>query len=179
MIRPLQDNYKVLPRNKTIARGSLFSVPLQYSLLLLLLSLPPVTAQEVPLPEEEAPTSLIETELGDAEVDLFLEGMWTSSISGGLGWSWDNRSKEVRRSTFPGMTDGYSFHQVPELTLSLWILDRYFFETKISEEEQLETYLFGYNGKEGELVQRVRIGNTDIGYGNFGFLSLPAASRDS
>ncbi|MFO7848903.1 MAG: hypothetical protein R6V67_02980 [Spirochaetia bacterium] len=131
------------------------------------------------LPEEEAPTSLLEAELGDADVDLFLEGTWKSSLSGGFGWSRDNRSKETRFSTFPGMTDGFTFNQVPELTLSLWLIDRYFFETTITEEEQLETFLFGYNGKEGELLQQVRVGNTDLGRGSFGFLSLPEASKDS
>ncbi|MFP4179761.1 MAG: hypothetical protein ACLFSA_06860, partial [Spirochaetaceae bacterium] len=131
------------------------------------------------LPEEEAPSSLLNTQLGDADVDLFLEGTWTSSFSGGFGWSRDNRSSETRFSTFPDMTDGLSFSQIPELTLSLWVMDRFFFETKISEEEKLETFLFGYNGKEGELLQQVRAGNTDLGHGSFGFLSLPEASKDS
>ncbi|MFP4618218.1 MAG: hypothetical protein ACLFMZ_05185, partial [Spirochaetaceae bacterium] len=84
------------------------------------------------LPEEEAPSSLLNTQLGDADVDLFLEGTWTSSFSGGFGWSRDNRSSETRFSTFPDMTDGLSFSQIPELTLSLWVMDRFFFETKIS-----------------------------------------------
>jgi len=178
MKRPLQDNYKVLRLYKTIAKRTVF-LPFFLCCLAFGLLSPGAQTQEVLLPEEEAPTALLATEIGDADVDLYLEGSWSMSLSGGFGWNWDNRSGILRRSTFPGMTDGFAFHQIPELTMSLWILDRYFFETKITEEEKLETFLFGYNGREGELVQQVRVGNTDIGYGNFGFFSLPAASKES
>ncbi len=143
------------------------------------MSLTLLEAREIPLPAEEAPTALFAAELYDTEVDFFLEGSWTASLQGGAGVIWGEGINGVQPSVPANFTDGFKFEQIPQLTLSLWYMDRYFFETTITEEQQLETFLFGYFGQEGEFLQEARFGNTDIGYGEYGLFSVPAASRHS
>ncbi len=136
-------------------------------------------AREIPLPDEEDATALFDAELEDAEVDFFIQGNWTANLSGGFGVTWGDTVQGVQPAVVPDFTDGFLFNQTPQLTLSLWYRNRYFFETAITKEQTLETFLFGYYGEEGEFLQEARIGNTDIGYGEAGTFSIPAASRDS
>jgi hypothetical protein len=150
-----------------------------FTLLLLTAVLIQPAAREIPLPEEEAPASLFSTQLGDSDVQLFLEGRWRSELTAGFGYTYDGRTGELYPSTLPELSEGIAFSQQPNLTLSLWLRERYFFETVITEEQELETFLFGYNGDPGDPVEKVRLGNSDLGMGDFGYLSLPAASRDS
>ncbi len=110
----------------------------------------------VPLPEEEAAEALFSSNIGDADVDLFLTGSWNISTS--LGGIWGTPSPET--PSVPGFSSGFMFNQLPDLTLSLWLMERYFFETTITEDSSFNTYLLGYEGREGELVRRVRLGNT-------------------
>ena len=129
-------------------------------MLLLLLTLaaarPAVGEDSVPLPEEEAPEALFSTSLGDADVDLFLTGSWNISTS--LGGIWGTPSPET--PSVPGFSSGFMFNQLPDLTLSLWLMERYFFESTITEDSSFNTYLLGYEGREGEFVRKVRLGNT-------------------
>jgi len=148
-------------------------------LFLLLLPFSLLPARDIPLPEEEDATSLFDAELEDAEVDFFIQGNWAADIGGGFGFTWGTAVQGVQPAVLPDFTDGYLFNQTPELTLSLWYKNRYFFETTITQEQTLETFLFGYYGNEGEFLQEARIGNTDIGFGEAGPFSIPAASRDS
>ncbi|MGC9313735.1 MAG: hypothetical protein ACP5IA_13695, partial [Sediminispirochaetaceae bacterium] len=136
-------------------------------------------ARDIPLPEEEDATALFDAELEDAEVDFFIQGNWTANLSGGFGVTWGDTVQGVQPAVVPDFTDGFLFNQTPQLTLSLWYKSRYFFETTITEEQTLETFLFGYYGEEGDFLQEARVGNTDIGYGEAGTLNIPAASRDS
>jgi len=136
-------------------------------------------AREIPLPGEEAATALFDAELEDAEVDFFIQGNWTANLSGGFGVTWGDTVQGVQPAVVPDFTDGFLFNQTPQLTLSLWYRNRYFFETTITREQTLETFLFGYYGGEGDFLQEARVGNTDIGYGDAGTFSIPAASRDS
>lgn len=148
--------------------------------LALFLLIPAGTAaRDIPLPEEEAATALFNAELEDAEVDFFIQGNWTANLSGGFGVTWGDTVQGVQPAVVPDFTDGFLFNQTPQLTLSLWYRSRYFFETTITEEQTLETFLFGYYGEEGDFLQEARVGNTDIGYGEAGTFSIPAASRDS
>ncbi|MCK4514375.1 MAG: hypothetical protein KAU31_03905, partial [Spirochaetaceae bacterium] len=123
----------------------------------------------------EASESLLELELGDAEVDLFLSGSWTTGIGGALGLSTyrnaDGSLQTAFPAPFPGLETTPFFNRV-DLTLSLWLLDRYFFETTVSDEFQLSSLLFGYSGLPGEFVQSVLIGNTAIEMGTYPYLGF-------
>jgi len=156
-----------------------YGTPLFVLILLWLACTVPLTGREIPLPKEEAPTALFSADLYDAEVDFFIAGSWTASLQGGAGVTWGDGITGIQPAVLSDFTDGFKFEQIPQLTLSLWYMDRYFFETTITEEQQLETFLFGYFGKENEFLQEARIGNTDIGYGDYGLFSIPAASRHS
>src|SRR6056297_1255771 len=160
----------------------MFSRKLSTSFLIFLFFLIPgalIIPREVPLPSEEAPTALFEEELKDAEVDFFIQGSWRARLSGGFGFTWGSAVRGVQPSVLPDFTDGYFFNQIPQLNISLWFRDRYFFETSLTEEQTLETFLFGYYGEEGDTLRELRFGNTDIGYGAIGPFSIPAASDNS
>ncbi|MBU8913115.1 MAG: hypothetical protein KOO61_03765, partial [Spirochaetales bacterium] len=133
------------------------------------------SAQPTPNPSlPEAPESLLELEIGDAEVDLFLSGGWTTGIAGGLGLSaYRNADGSIGTdpSPFPGLETVPFFNRV-DLTISLWLLNRYFFETTVSDEFQLSSLLFGYSGFPGEFVQSVLIGNTAIEMSAYPYLGF-------
>ena len=122
---------------------------------------------------EEAPESLLELEIGAADVDLFAEGTLTTGIGGAVGLARDlTGSKAVRFPyPFPGL-ETVPFYNRVDLTISLWLLRRYFFETTISDEFQDSTLLFGYAGLPGEFVQSVLIGTTAIEMGAYPFLGF-------
>ena len=148
-------------------------VDLSKAILILLtltaLSAVAVMADEILLPEEEAPRALFQTQLGDADVDLFLEGTWTIQSSLGAVWGTPGPVSPA----VPGFSSGFLFDQIPDLTLSLWLMDRYFFETTLSEDSAFNTYLLGYEGKEGELLRRVRLGNTDTAIDSTPLMEVP------
>ncbi len=128
-----------------------------------------VGEDQVLLPEEEAPKALFETNLGDADVDLYLDGTWTIDSSLEAVWG----TPGPVSAAVPGFSSGFLFEQIPDLTLSLWLMDRYFFETSLSEDSDYNTYLFGYEGKEGELLQHARLGNTDTAIDSTPLMEIP------
>lgn len=138
-------------------------------LLLLPLS---ISAQQFIPAEEEAPVSLFSAEIGDADVSLFLFGSWDLSLTGSLGLGYNSELKELKLATFPGMTPGVQFKQVPDLTISLWLLNRYFFEATILEDSEFNTFLLGYQGTEDDFLRSVRIGNAEIAMDSYGYLSV-------
>jgi len=80
---------------------------------------------------------------------------------------------------------------VPNLTASVVLFDRYFLRASfISPQLQqtnlqstlpldLNTFLLGYNGKPGEFLQKVRIGNTDVNISPYSYIRFPDAPRNS
>ncbi|MCF7928286.1 MAG: hypothetical protein K9L68_04890, partial [Spirochaetales bacterium] len=143
--------------------------------------------------EEEAPTTLFQADLADENVDLLIEGFWDSSLSWSTTWAFGPDGLYDSPLSFPGMEPGIIFKQVPDLVLSLWYMDRYFFETTITEDyeynssegdsswgnERDNTYVLGYMGREGELVRWVRIGNVGIGISPHRFLRIPDSHTSS
>ena len=81
--------------------------------------------------------------------------------------------------SFPGMTHGVIFEQEPDLLISLWLNQKYFFEASVIAGYELNTLLLGYDGFEDEFVRRVRIGNTDVNMSNYSLLSLSNSPLDS
>ncbi|MCL2293801.1 MAG: hypothetical protein FWC36_02895 [Spirochaetes bacterium] len=126
---------------------------------------------------DEAPAALFQTKINDREVDLYLEGSWDISITGSIGY--DFSAGRFIESPFPQMTPGFEFNQIPNFIVSLWLMDRFFFEATIREEGENNTFLLGYQGKEGEFVQRVLLGNTRIEIEDYAFLSIPSIPSNS
>ncbi len=135
--------------------------------------------QTVYLPGEEAPESIFSISPGGNDVDLFLLGSWETELRGGFGFSWDSENPDLKESSFPGMVSGIKLNHSPDIFISLWLLNSYFFETSFIDDYELNTILFGYEAIDENFVQSVRIGNTDIGFGEYSYLSIPEASTDS
>ena len=112
--------------------------------------------------------AIFDAELGDAEVDLFMVGSWNTGIGGTLGWAFHPAiPPEDNRVTFPydfpGMEQVPYFNAV-DLTISLWLYERYYLEASFLDEFEVNTFILGYQGREGELLQSIRAG--------YGFLSI-------
>lgn len=138
-----------------------------------------VSAQQYIPIEKEAPESLFQAEIGDSEVELFLLGSWNLSLSGSLGLSYSPAEKQALPAVFPGMTPGLLFQQQPDITISLWLKNRFFFETSVREDSSENTYLLGYQGREDEFLQSVRIGNTETDMDSYGYFTVPEPPKNS
>ncbi|RKX79263.1 MAG: hypothetical protein DRP87_03765 [Spirochaetes bacterium] len=136
-------------------------------------------SQDYILPEEEAPEALFSTTIGSADVNLYILGSWNLSLAASLGIGYNTLDKTFYPKPFPGMDPGVIFKQIPDLTISLWLMDRYFFETTVIEDPGFNTFLLGYKGKKEEFLQSVLIGNRNIGMNPYSFLDLPEASENS
>ena len=137
-----------------------------------------------PLPdpfEEEDPATLLDFTILDADVSFLAIGSWTTGIAPGVGWVVSRLPSGARRASpgylFPGL-EPVSYFNRPAMTLSLWLLERYFFETTITEDISESTILFGYEGREGESVRSVLIGNTAIGIGSYPYLGFGETEPD-
>ena len=131
----------------------------------------PTGLPPVPILPVEAPESLLSLNLGDSDVELIAEGYWEVSVlaSGAFGL---------------GANAGASaptllFRQVPDLWLSLTILDRWFLEASLSAEGFGDEFAVGYRGGEGEFLQEVRLGNKGVSFPDLPYLSMGAGSSTS
>lgn len=153
---------------------------LTFRALLLCFLTPCLAAQTLPKnPEKEAPETVFQTKVGDADVDLRLDGYWDASLSGSIGLAIVPGKGIQYPSVFPGFSDGLIYEQKPNLTLALWLMDRYFFETTLQEKRQLNSYVLGYQGKEGEVLQSLRAGNRGIEISPYPYMDFPGSSRSS
>lgn len=113
--------------------------------------------------------------LGDSEADLYWDGYWLFSLSGSLAFDKDSKLDAV----YPGFIPGIRFMQTPDLLLSLWMDNRFFFETSVVEDYDKNTYLLGYQGAPDEYLREVRIGNSSIGVDSFADLSPSSPSYNT
>jgi len=112
--------------------------------------------------------------LGDSEVSLFLTGTWKGDLSGNLGYF----SSPLGSGFFSPETP-LLFKQEVDLTLSLWINDRWFVEANFQDEYALNTYRAGYQGLPGEFLQYAGVGNTGLDFPSFPYLDLGGDSASS
>ncbi len=128
---------------------------------------------------EDEPTSIFQTEIGDANVDFFLQGSWNINAFLSSGIRFGPGSEVVFPWGLPNMREGFVFEQIPDITLSVWMLERYFMEVTMVQEIEENTFLLGYQGREGELLQSVRIGNRDVAISSYDFLTVPEQGNAS
>ncbi|MBN2658313.1 MAG: hypothetical protein JXR86_14730 [Spirochaetales bacterium] len=121
---------------------------------------------------EEAPTALWQMDINDADVDLYIAGYWKIGVIGGLSME-SGPDGIIFPAAFPGLTD-FRFYQEPDITISLWLKNRYYLETTFLEGFDKNIYAIGYRGEEGEILQAVRIGNSEIAIENYEGISVPA-----
>lgn len=127
---------------------------------------------------EEAQKAIFDFNVGDGEAELFLTGSWKLGIGGSAAFLFHPLSGLRSDFAFPGWIPGFLLEQVPDITLSLWILDRYFFETTFLPGSPFNTLLFGYRGKEDEFLQSVLVGNTGIDISPYPYLSFSESAAN-
>ena len=141
---------------------------------------------EAPVPAKEAQEALFDLDIGDAEVDFFLEGTWRASLYGSLGVLIAPDGQLIR-SPFPGLETDRIFQQIPDLTFSVWLLNRMFIEASVIGDFLEQDYqyfdqnyiLMGYLGAEEEFLRRILIGSKDVGIDPFPFLDIPEPGLSS
>ncbi|GHV90869.1 hypothetical protein AGMMS50268_13720 [Spirochaetia bacterium] len=122
----------------------------------------------------EAASELMSLKLGDSEVALYMAGSWKGSLSGNFGVSRSPLGTQAVSPDSPVL-----FAQEADLTLSLWLRDRWFVEASFLDDYDINTYRAGYQGKEGEAVQYVGVGNTGLDFPAFPYLDLGGDSPSS
>jgi hypothetical protein len=140
---------------------------------------PAVFSQGPLLPDEEAPKTIFTAKIGEEDLDLYLLGSWETTLQGGAGFFWNSEDTTKKESSFPAMSSGFQLSHAPDIFISLWFMNSYYFESSFIDNYELNTILFGYESIEDNFLQSVRIGNTDIGFGDYSFLNIPEASTDS
>jgi hypothetical protein len=124
--------------------------------------------------ENEANAELVSLRLGDSEVSLQVSGYWKGSLSGNWGISLTPLGTAATSPDSPIL-----FKQEADLTLSLWIRERWFVEASFLDDYNLNTYRAGYQGFPGEAVQYVGVGNTGLDFPVFPYLDLGGDSPSS
>ncbi|MDR1596376.1 MAG: hypothetical protein LBR99_01600, partial [Treponema sp.] len=123
---------------------------------------------------EEAPPELLTFNLGDSDVSLFLKGSWKGTLTGSWGLSHSDLGLQAASSDSPVL-----FAQEADLTLSLWLRERWFLEAGFLDDYDLNTYRAGYQGKDGEVIRYLGVGNTGLDYPLFPYLDLGGNSAYS
>ena len=123
---------------------------------------------------EEASAQLFNMNIWDTNVSLYLNGYWKGSLS--VNWGLANSPM----GTAPETKDSpLLFTQEADLTLSLWIWQKWFLEVSFIDDYDLNTYRAGYQGFPGETIQYVGIGNTGMDFPVFPYLDLGGDSTSS
>ncbi|MDR0449880.1 MAG: hypothetical protein LBH26_01275, partial [Treponema sp.] len=123
---------------------------------------------------EEARSELMSVQLGDTDVSLFMAGSWKAEAAASMGFALTPLGVQAISQNSPLL-----FTQEADLTLSLWIRDRWFVEAAFLDDYDLNTYRAGYQGKEGEAIQYLGFGNTGLGFPRFPYLDLGGESPSS
>ncbi|MBN1648645.1 MAG: hypothetical protein JW874_11490 [Spirochaetales bacterium] len=131
------------------------------------------------LPEEEAPEALFDFSIGDKEVEFFLLGSWSFNLVGGYQYSFRESDGAPTTTTMAGLQNGYMFNNVPNLTLSIVLMKKYFLKTTVGNEFDFQEYILGYKGDPDELVREITIGNTEIGSFSLPLLNIPEAGKNA
>ncbi|MCL2478095.1 MAG: hypothetical protein FWF22_01235, partial [Treponema sp.] len=130
--------------------------------------------EELPVPKTgDSGSELLSMDLADSSVSLQIFGSWKGTLSAG----WGIALTPFGNSALAGDTP--LFMQEADLTLSLWIRNRWFVEGSFLDDYNLNTYRAGYQGQDGEIVQYAGIGNTGLDFPSFPYLDLGEASPSS
>ncbi len=136
-------------------------------------------SNELIYPDKEDPKALFSTSSDNNDVSLSVFGSWDLYLSGSVGMTWNSLTRQTAAAPFPGMIPGFFFKQLPDISILLYLKDRFFFETSVIGDMSFDTFLLGYDGAEDDFLKKVRIGNTDTGLSSCGILQIPDSLRNS
>lgn len=152
----------------------------------------PLPVEDIPRPEEtltpgetspslpeEAREAIFDFNIGDAEVDFYLEGSWLLTFFAATGLLITPEGDIRPLDLFPAFADGFYFQQEPNLTLSVWILEKYFLEVTYQGKDKDNLFLTGYEGGEEDLIRHVYVGNTNITLSPSPYLEIPETGNSS
>ncbi|WP_461246120.1 hypothetical protein [Treponema sp. R6D11] len=122
----------------------------------------------------EARQELMKVSLGSSDVSLFAAGSWMGDLQGNLGFSYSRLGLGFASPDSPIL-----YKQEVDLTLSLWINNRWFVETSFVDDSAQNTYRAGYQGQPGEFLQYAGFGNTGLDFPSFPYLDLGGDSPSS
>jgi hypothetical protein len=119
-----------------------------------------------PFPDDEAPPYLLDLDVGDTEVELFMLGSWTATSEVTFGFALhpplpDSGSRVTWGYPFPDFETNF-FAQTVDLTVSLWLYQRYFFEASFADDSDVNSIAAGYFAAEDELVREFVVGNVPL-----------------
>lgn len=123
---------------------------------------------------EEASPSLINLSRNDSSVNLLLQGSWEAGLTAQGGLALTDLGLQAAATNNPLL-----FTQKADLTLSLWIQDRWFLEASFLDNYDLNTYRAGYQGTLNEKLQYAGVGNTGLDFPLFPYLDLGGSSPSS
>jgi len=122
----------------------------------------------------EARQELMSVSLGSSDVSLFATGSWKGDLQFNFGFSSSDLGIAFAAPETPLL-----YKQEADLTLSLWINNRWFVEANFVDDSTQNTYRAGYQGKPGEFLQYVGIGNAGLDFPSFPYLDLGGDSPSS
>jgi len=130
---------------------------------------------------KEDPQEFLSYSLGDSNVSLFMAGSWMGGITLNPGFFISPLGFGFSSPESP-----FLFKQEADITLSLWINDKWFIEANFLDAQSgaagdnfINTYRAGYEGFPGEFFQYAGIGNTGLDFPSFPYLDLGGDSHSS
>ncbi|MDR2509006.1 MAG: hypothetical protein LBC77_00005 [Spirochaetaceae bacterium] len=122
----------------------------------------------------EASPELFAMNIWDADVSLSMAGYWKGSLFGTWGLAKTKFGWGVAENESPIL-----WAQEADLTLSLWIKERWFVEASFQEDYDVNTFRAGYQGGSGSFVRYAGVGNTGLDFPVFPYLDLGGDSASS
>ncbi|MCL2185064.1 MAG: hypothetical protein FWB86_04305 [Treponema sp.] len=121
----------------------------------------------------DAPNELMTFSLGDAEVSLFLTGFWNGTLQFNPAFSFSPIGMSFSPFNSP------FFMQEADLTMSLWLNEKWFVEANFLDDSSQNTYRAGFQGLSGDFLQYAGIGNTGLDFPSFPYMDLGGGSTSS
>ncbi len=111
--------------------------------------------------EESTGTTLFSMDiLSEGDLYLSLDGSWKFDVS------------TFAEGNISSALSNLIFTQVPDISASIWLFNKYFFETNITNNTEENIFLLGYQNSDG-ILQEIRIGNDDLNIDNYAGYTPP------
>jgi len=121
----------------------------------------------------ESPNEIMSFSIRDTAVSFFLTGSWKGDLQFNPGFFVSPKGTGYASSNTP------IFMQEADITMALWINDRWFVEANFLDDSSMNTYRAGYQGQPGEFLKYAGVGNTGLDFPAFPYMDLGGDSPSS